>query len=69
MINLQQFQGNLVAVLVATQSLLEDFFSLRITAIGNIDIGLGKWIHFIGVDAARASLVKVSEEGTITRIN
>ena len=68
-VNLQQLQGNFVAALVPGESLFEDFFSLRVTAISDIDISLGKRINFIGIDAAWTSLVEVSQERAITGIN
>ena len=68
-INLQQLQGNFMAALVATERFFQNFFSLCITTIGDVNIGFGERIYFIGVDTARTSFVKIGEERAIARIN
>jgi hypothetical protein len=67
--DLEQLQVNLLSLRILLQRVLQDFFRLRVAAVGEIDLGLGDRIDFIGVDVAETLAAEVARQRVVARID
>ncbi len=69
MVDLEELDGDLGAILVSNHRLLQDFLGLGVASVRDVDLGLGHRVDFVGVDRARTRLVEIGEEGTVARVD
>ena len=68
-VDLEQLEVDLLALRILLQRVLEDFLGLRVAAVGEVDLGFGDRIDFVGVDVAEALAAEVARERVVAGVD
>ena len=67
--DLEQLQVDLLALRILLQRVLQDFLGLRVAAVGEVDLGFGDRIDFVGVDVAETLAAEVARERVVAGVD
>ncbi len=67
--DLQQLEVDLLPLRILLQRILENFLRLRVAAVGEIDLGFGDRIDFVGVDVAQAFAAEIAGQRIVAGID
>src|SRR5215831_14722173 len=68
-VNLKQLEIDLLALRILFERVFENLLGLRIASVGEIDLGFGNRIDFVGVDAAQTFAAEVAGERVVAGVD
>ena len=68
-VDLEQLEIDLLPLRILLQRVLQDLLGLRIAAVGEIDLGFGDRIDFVGVDVAETLAAEVAGERILAGVD
>ena len=68
-VDFEELEVDFLALRILLQRVLQDFFRLRIAAVGQVHLGFGDRIDFIRVDVAEALAAEVAGERIVAGVD